>query len=85
MRRASRANLVLLGPQRRAPTAREALAPFLAAGDAVAAVTAGWEERESEQVELVEHLERTVLNLELRRRAEDVSRRLQDRAEGVSS
>ncbi|MCP5065624.1 MAG: type 1 glutamine amidotransferase-like domain-containing protein [bacterium] len=69
------APIVLLGPQRRALTARTALAPLLAAGDAVAAVTAGWEEREHEQVELVEHLGRKVHNLELRRRATDVAQR----------
>ena len=69
------APIILLGPQRRAPTARDALAPMTNDGEAVAAITAGWEEREHEQVELVEHLGRTVHNLELRRRATDVARR----------
>jgi len=75
MRSASKAKFVLLGPQRHVPTARAALAPLLGAHDPVAAITAGWEERESEQVELVEHLDRNVHNLDLYRRAEDVFRR----------
>ncbi len=75
MRHASKATIVLLGPQTQTPTARDAIEPLLGPDDAVAAVTAGWEERESEQVELVEHLDRTVHNLELHRRAEEVFER----------
>ena len=67
--------VVLLGPQRLAPTARSALAPLLREGDPVAAVTAGWEERETELIELTEHLGREISNLELFARAEDVFRR----------
>ena len=71
-RRATKASIVLLGPQRHAPTAREALGPLVGAREPVAVVTAGWEERESEQVELVAHLDRPVRNLELHARMEDV-------------
>jgi RNA polymerase sigma-70 factor (ECF subfamily) len=49
----------------------QAVAALGVRGD-VAAVTAGWEEREEEDGELRDHLERNVLNLEIYRRAEDV-------------
>lgn len=62
----------LLGPQRLKPTAREALAPLLVDGAPVAAITAGWEEREAEYAELREHLGRPVHSLDLYRRAEEV-------------
>jgi hypothetical protein len=38
----------------------------------VAAITAGWQEREGEDEELQEHLQRPVVDLELHRRLEDV-------------
>lgn len=70
------APLVLLGPQRHAPTVRDALAPLVDDdGRHVAAVTAGWEEREAEDLELGEHLGRPVANLGLNDRADDVFQR----------
>jgi phosphoserine phosphatase len=63
--------VVLLGPQRLVPTLKDAIEPLLDAGDSVAAVTAGWEERETEVDELARHLGRAVTNLELYRRAEE--------------
>jgi hypothetical protein len=85
----AQAPVVLLGPQRHAPIVREALAPLVDAHRPVAAITAGWEEREAEQFELGHHLGRRVANLDLNRRAEelfqhdgellDARRRLQDR------
>jgi len=69
---APKRTVVLLGPQRLAPTAREALAPLLRPDDSVAVVTAGWQERETEHGELSEHLGRAVSNLDLHARAEDV-------------
>lgn len=71
-RHSSKRVIVLLGPQRLEPTAPEAVAPFVGPGDAVSAITAGWEERESELVELREHLGRTVESLDLHRRAQQV-------------
>ena len=64
--------LVLLGPQRFTPMVDEALDSFVARGRPVAAITAGWEERETEDKELGAHVQRDVLNLELHRRLEDV-------------
>jgi len=72
MRAARKRRVVFLGPQRLAPTARDALAPLIRTGDPVAAITAGWEERETEHSELTEHLGREVSNLALFARAEDV-------------
>src|SRR5262245_1489798 len=63
--------VVLLGPQRLQPTLVEAVDKVGVSG-AVAAVTAGWQEREGEIDELSEHLKRSVINLELFRRGEDV-------------
>ena len=62
----------MLGPQRLAPTLRDAVAAVGAEGTRVAVVTAGWEERESEDAELTEHLAGETLNLRLFERAEDV-------------
>ncbi len=64
--------IVFLGPQRQSPTVHDALAKRIEAQAPVAAVTAGWEERESEHLELVEHVDRAVENLELHRRADEV-------------
>src|SRR5262245_43201456 len=63
--------VVLLGPQRLQPTLVQAVDKVGVRG-AVAAVTAGWQEREDEIDELSEHLRRPVVNLELFRRGEDV-------------
>jgi hypothetical protein len=61
--------LALLGPQRFRPTVREAVRSLGIEGP-VAAVTAGWQERETENTELQEHLHRDVLGLDLYRRYE---------------
>jgi hypothetical protein len=77
----ARANVVLLGPQRLLPTlnlAFEALAPrapLLTTAAPIAAITAGWEEREAEDRELSEHLWGRVRNLHLYERTEDAYRR----------
>lgn len=62
--------IVLLGPQRLQPTLLPALQAAGAEGP-LAAVTAGWEEREDEVERLEAHVGRPVLNLRLYRRAED--------------
>src|SRR5437868_361239 len=59
--------VVLLGPQRLKPTLVEAFQATGVTGP-VAAVTAGWEEREDEIEELSEHLARPVRDLLLLRR-----------------
>jgi len=61
----------LLGPQRLAP---DLVAAFdhLGIEGQVAAITAGWQEREGEDEELQEHLKRPVVDLELHRRLEEV-------------
>lgn len=66
--------IVLLGPQRLKPTLVEAV-DALAVKGAVAAVTAGWQEREDEIDELSAHLKRPTVNLYLHRRGEDVFQR----------
>ena len=63
--------VVLLGPQRLRPTLVEAVDRAGVRGT-VAAVTAGWQEREDEIDELSAHLRRSVVNLRLHRRGEDV-------------
>ena len=64
--------IVLLGPQRERRTVAAAVEGLGVAGP-VAIVTAGWEERESEDAELREHLEpRGVVTLGLWPRAEEV-------------
>jgi hypothetical protein len=71
------APIVVLGPQRLQPTLRDAVAElggFEPAGAHYAVVTAGWEERESEDRELVQHLGGRVTNLQLFQRAERVFR-----------
>ncbi len=65
------ARLVLLGPQRLRPTVRQVVADLGIAGP-IAAVTAGWQEREQEDDELAEHLREETCNLELHRRGEEV-------------
>ena len=62
---------VLLGPQRLAPTIAT-VADRLGLTGRVALVTAGWQELESADAELREHLGTGVVNLGLYRRAEEV-------------
>jgi hypothetical protein len=61
--------LVLLGPQRKNPTLVTAFDEMGLEGS-VAAVTAGWQEREAEVEEMREHLGRPVANLMLHERGE---------------
>jgi len=63
--------LVLLGPQRFRPNLRAAVGSLAVEGP-VAAVTAGWQERESEDTELQDHLAREVIDLRLYRRFDEV-------------
>lgn len=67
------ARTVLLGPQRFEPTLAEVVRS-LGLGGTIAAITAGWQEREDEDAELREHLEpmgcRTI-NLRLHARGEE--------------
>ena len=64
-------NVTLLGPQRVATTARATVRELLPDGP-IAAVNAGWEERESEDAELDEVLGGRMRNLGLHRRWRDV-------------
>lgn len=64
-------NVTLLGPQRVATTARAAVREMLPDGP-IAAVNAGWQERESEDAELDEVLGGRMRNLGLHRRWRDV-------------
>jgi len=66
--------VVLLGPQRFTPTLGEAVSAAGVTGELVS-VTAGWQEREAEDLELHEHLGERTLNLMLYARAEDVFER----------
>ena len=66
--------IVLLGPQRFTPTLGEAVAAAGVSGRLVS-VTAGWQEREAEDLELHEHLGERTMNLMLYARSEDVFER----------
>jgi hypothetical protein len=61
--------LILLGPQRLRPTLVSAL-DELGVDGPVAAVTAGWQEREAEVEEMREHVGRPVVNLMLHARSD---------------
>lgn len=66
--------VVLLGPQRHVPTVRQAVAAVVPPGATgpVALVSAGWEEREAEDAEFREHLQRPVVNLMVWERVERI-------------
>jgi hypothetical protein len=68
--------LILLGPQRRKPIVAPAVDFLLGARDRqrgqIALITAGWEEREAEDQELREHLQRRAMNLALWARVEAI-------------
>lgn len=67
-------HVILLGPQRHVPIVRpavETLVPDPAAGP-LALVTAGWEERESEDQEFRDHVQRPVVNLAIWARVERI-------------
>lgn len=66
--------LALLGPQRFTPTLGEAVGRAGVTGR-LASVTAGWQEREAEDLELHEHLGERTENLMLYARSEDVLER----------
>lgn len=69
-----RSHVVLLGPQRLEPTLKDAVEALGIRGR-IAAVTAGWEEREGEDHELSAHLGGRTVNLHLYGRSEDVHQR----------
>lgn len=62
--------VILLGPQRFEPITREAIESLDLPAGPLALVTAGWEEREDEDAELVEHLGCETVNLKLHARFE---------------
>ena len=67
---------ILLGPQRAVPTLDRAVESLDIPADAkIAAITAGWEEREPEDLELAEHLSGRVVNLRIHQRADDFYQR----------
>lgn len=72
MSRSRGSKVVLLGPQRRRPRVTEAVAD-LGVNGPLAAVTAGWEEREHEQGALARDLGGRTRNLRLYPRAEQIS------------
>ncbi len=63
--------VVLLGPQRFDPSLRESVTK-VGVGGRIAVITAGWQERESEDEELSEHLGGRTVNLRLHHRAEEI-------------
>ncbi|HVH45465.1 MAG TPA: hypothetical protein VM925_24095, partial [Labilithrix sp.] len=65
--------VVLLGAQRFDPTLGEAVAELGVEGR-IAAITAGWQEREEEDDDLKEHLGGRTINLRLHARAEEIFR-----------
>lgn len=66
--------VALLGPQRFTPTLGEAVAAARIDGR-LASITAGWQEREEEDLELHEHLGERTVNLRLHARGEEVFER----------
>jgi hypothetical protein len=62
----------LLGPQYQTPILKDVFPSFGIPPGPIAAVTAGWQEREGEDVELNKHLEGRAFDLELYRRADRV-------------
>lgn len=66
--------IVFLGPQRMAPTLKRTMDSLGIRGP-IAAITAGWEERESDDSELSDHLGGRTTNLRLYARIEEVFKR----------
>ena len=67
---------ILLGPQRHVPIVRPAVESLVARDvRPLAVVTAGWEERENEDQELRDHVQRPVQNLEIWARVERIFER----------
>ncbi len=73
-RQSNARRVVLLGPQRHVPIVRPAVEGLCRrdAAAPVALITAGWEERETEDGEFREHLARPVVNLEVWGRVERI-------------
>jgi hypothetical protein len=69
--------VVLLGAQRFQPTLGAAVAELGIKGR-IATITAGWQERESEDEELAAHLENRTVNLKLHERGDDVFQKDQE-------
>ncbi|MGH9320667.1 MAG: hypothetical protein ACRD21_14950 [Vicinamibacteria bacterium] len=67
-------NIWLLGPQYHTPFLRDLFPSFGVPDGPIAAVTAGWQEREGEDTELNKHLSGRAIDLELYRRADRVFR-----------
>lgn len=67
-------SVILLGPQRHVPIVRPAVETLVPAADQgpLALVTAGWEEREAEDQEFRDHVQRPVENLALWARVERI-------------
>lgn len=66
-------SVILLGPQRHVPIVRPAVETLVPGSHApLAVVTAGWEERELEDQELRDHVQRPVTNLEVWGRVERI-------------
>jgi hypothetical protein len=66
----SKTTVWLLGPQYQSPFLRDVFPSFGIPEGPIAAVTAGWQEREGEDVELNKHLSGRSFDLELYRRAD---------------
>lgn len=64
--------IVLLGAQRFDPTLGVTVEALDLRAGRIAVITAGWQERESEDADLAEHLGERTVNLRLHRRAEEV-------------
>ena len=63
--------VILLGPQRLAPTLVDAVNDLGIDGP-IAMITAGWEEREEEDTELKQHLDKPTVNLRVFGRVEEI-------------
>jgi hypothetical protein len=76
--------IAVLGPQRHRPTVGRVLEALgLADGERIATVTAGWEDRESEDAELHEHLWGKSFNLKLYERSDAALREDRELRKGV--
>lgn len=75
---------IVLGPQRRTPIVREAIEDLVSDRKSpVAVITAGWEEREDEDEELREHVDRPLINLKLWARVESIFEQDEELREAV--
>lgn len=80
----SPAQIAVLGPQRQQPTLAATLRALGFSGsEPIALVTAGWEERESEDEELIEHLAGRGVNLRLYERSDTALREDSELRAGV--